>query len=182
MIIPIDKEYCFRETVEALKKGKVLILPTDTIYGFSGIVPETESKILKIKNRSAEKKMIRLLAKPEDIFQYTDQSISDAFFYKWPSALTLIVRSKDGTGTTAFRCPGYQWLREVIEAVGQPIFSSSVNLSGSSNLQTVREIADTFGRKVSFIVDAGELAGAASTVVDLTLDEPMILRRGSVEI
>lgn len=182
MIIAVNKASCFDKTVDALKKGKVLILPTDTIYGFSGIVPDTEAKILKVKNRPSEKKMIQLIAKPADIYRYTDQVIPNAFFDKWPAALTLIVKSKDGSGTTAFRCPGYQWLRDVIEAVGKPLFSSSVNISGAANLSTVSEIACTFERKVSFIVDAGDLPGAASTVVDLTLDEPMILRRGSVAI
>ncbi|MEL3909142.1 MAG: L-threonylcarbamoyladenylate synthase [Treponemataceae bacterium] len=182
MILKIDDPRCFSESVKALKNKKIVILPTDTIYGFSGVVPETKQKILKIKKSVAEKKMIRLIAKPEDIYKFTDQIIPSPFFSLWPAALTLIVLAKNSSSKIAFRCPSNKWLRDLIEAVGVPIFSSSVNLSGSENLKTIPKIAKVFERKVKLIVDAGELTGLASTVVDLTLDQPMILRRGSVEI
>lgn len=182
MILQIDDPRCFSESVKALQSKKIVILPTDTIYGFSGVVPETKHKILKIKKSFAEKKMIRLIAKPEDIYKYTDQIIPSPFFSLWPAALTLIVAGKSSSDKIAFRCPDNKWLRDLIEAVGVPIFSSSVNISGTENLKTIPEIAKLFERKVNHIVDSGELKGLASTVVDLTLDQPMILRRGSVEI
>lgn len=182
MIVSIDDKSCFDLCVAALKKGEVVILPTDTIYGFSGIVPVTEEKIRKIKHCPSEKKMIQLISKPEDVYKYSDQVIPKAFFDLWPARLTLVVRAKNKNDTIAFRCPDNKWLQNLITAVEMPIYSSSTNISGGANLKTISEIANTFEDKVSLIVDAGELNGLASTVVDLSFDEPMILRRGSLAL
>ena len=51
-----------------LKKGEIIIVPTDTVYGFSGIMPFTKEKIVKIKKRGAEKSFISLIEKPQDIY------------------------------------------------------------------------------------------------------------------
>lgn len=182
MLIKIDDADCFTRCVHALQAGKVLILPTDTIYGFSGIVPDTESKILKIKKRPAEKKMIQLIAKPEDVYKYTAQVIPPTFFKLWPAPLSLIVKAKNSDETIAFRCPDKKWLRDLIEAVGTPLYSSSVNISGKKSLTSIAEIYKTFKHTVPIIVNAGDEPAIASTVVDLTLDEPMILRRGSLSL
>lgn len=182
MILKINDSDCFQKCVDALRSEQVVILPTDTIYGFSGIVPSTKDKIMKIKNRPSPKKMIQLIAKPEDVYKYTNQIIPDVFFNLWPAALTLIVRAKTGKDTIGFRCPRFKWLNDLIEAVGTPIFSSSVNISGSENLNNIAKIAEAFEKSVALIIDAGDKTAAPSTVVDLTLDEPMILRRGSLEI
>ena len=145
-------------------------------------MPDAAEKILEIKKRPKDKKMIQLIAKPEDIYKYTDQHIPDTFFKLWPAPLTLIVKSKSHSDTIAFRCPDNKFLRELIEQLAVPIYSSSVNISGSEALNTVKDIAKVFEKKVKLIVDAGEIRALASTVVDLSLDEPMILRRGSLEL
>ena len=101
------------KTVEALKNGDVVIIPTDTVYGFSGIVCKdfaTDVKIKNIKGRDENKPFIQLIASPKDISNYTDDIIPQKLFDCWPGALTIIVNDKNG-GTTAFRCPGDQWQR-----------------------------------------------------------------------
>ena len=116
MIVKKNDDKSIEILVSALQNGEVVIIPTDTVYGFSGIVDEkifTDSKIRKIKGREENKPFIQLISSPDEIFKYTNDSIPQKLLDCWPGALTLIVNDKKG-GTTAFRCPGDNWLREII--------------------------------------------------------------------
>ena len=104
-----------------LKKGEIIIVPTDTVYGFSGIMPFTKEKIVKIKKRGAEKSCISLIEKPQDIYKYTDTPVPEILLNLWPAPLSIIVRDKEGRGTSAFRCPDDVWLRNLIGKTGFPI-------------------------------------------------------------
>lgn len=190
-----------KETVSILKKGGIVIIPTDTVYGFSGIVDlaeaatrfETDSKIRAIKGRSESKPLIQLIAKPEDIRLYTDDEIPAGLLAKWPGALTIIVHIKENTPladtaipesrTVAFRCPGDAWLRDIIEKCGAPIFSTSVNRSGQPVLDTSSAIASEFSSEADLIIDDGDKKGALpSTLVAIENGQVKVLRQGSVQV
>lgn len=171
-----------------LLEGSVVVLPTDTMYGFSGVVPESEVLIRKIKGRDETKPFIQLIAEPEDIYRYTDEVLPDQLLAMWPGALTVIVPLKKRliTGesevtTVAFRCPGDGWLRQIIKAVGKPIYSTSVNRSGQPVLSSVLEIDKEFGGEVKLIVDGGSTENALpSTLVKFEKGKCIILRQGDV--
>lgn len=171
-----------------LLEGSVVVLPTDTVYGFSGVVPESEDVIRKIKGRDETKPFIQLIAEPEDIYRYTDEVLPDQLLALWPGALTVIVPLKKRliTGesevtTVAFRCPGDGWLRQIIKAVGKPIYSTSVNRSGQPVLSSVLEIDKEFGGEVKLIVDGGSTENALpSTLVKFEKGKCIILRQGNV--
>lgn len=171
-----------------LLEGSVVVLPTDTVYGFSGVVPESEVLIRKIKGRDKTKPFIQLIAEPEDIYRYTDEVLPDQLLAMWPGALTVIVPLKKRliTGesevtTVAFRCPGDGWLRQIIKAVGKPIYSTSVNRSGQPVLSSVLEIDKEFGGEVKLIVDGGSTENALpSTLVKFEKGKCIILRQGDV--
>lgn len=177
-------------TAETLISGGICILPTDTVYGFSGIVDErhTDAKIRNIKGRSETKPLIQLIAKPQDIFNYTSDKIPDRLLQKWPGALTIIVHTKPESllakeyPTIAFRCPGDEWLRKIIEKCHKPVFSTSVNLSGQPVLETEESIDQTFAQSVDLIVHDGDKKGALpSTLVSIDENDAIkILRQGSV--
>ena len=169
-------------TAQILKKGGVVIIPTDTVYGFSGIVPSSDSRIRTIKGRSETKPFIQLIAKPEDLALYTIDVIPAQLLSKWPGALTIIVNNKEG-GTTAFRCPGDAWLRKVIELCGAPIYSTSVNRSGEPVLDTQDAIIKEFSNEVDLIVSDGDKKGAKpSTLVSILDGAVKILRQGDVKL
>lgn len=183
-------------TAEVLKAGGVVIIPTDTVYGFSGIVqtqgvPElvegpphqdTQNRIRTIKGRAETKPMIQLIACPQDLAEYTGDDVPQSLLQKWPGALTIIVNDKRG-GTTAFRCPGDEWLRKVIAACGSPIYSTSVNRSGQPVLDEQDAIIKEFGSEVDLIVTDGDKKGAKpSTIVSITDGEIKILRQGDVQL
>lgn len=201
MILKKSDPASIEQTVKTLRKGGIVIIPTDTVYGFSGIVDlkasdshnETDAKIRTIKGRAETKPLIQLLAKPEDLRLYTDDIIPDALLSKWPGALTIIVHIKKDSPlaataipesrTVAFRCPGDVWLRKIIEKCGAPIFSTSVNRSGQPVLDTSTNICSEFENEVDLIIDDGDKKGALpSTLVAIENGRVKVLRQGSVEI
>lgn len=176
-----------------LKRGKIVVLPTDTVYGFSGIVDgrhysyHTDAKIREIKGRGEEKPFIQLLARPEDLKKYTRDIVPDEILAKWPGALTIIVHTYQKGGavtTTAFRCPDDEWLRSVISLCGAPIYSTSLNHSGEAILDNVNDIKNEFGSEVALIIDDGSKKGnVPSTIVRIEEDGSVtMVREGAVKL
>lgn len=166
----------------------VVIIPTDTVYGFSGIVPDTEACIRKIKGRGDDKPFIRLISCPGDISFYSDDVLPAGLLDFWPGALTVIVQLKPEHAcfageTAAFRCPGDEWLRTVISICGRPVYSTSVNRSGSPLLRSIKDMEKEFSSEVSLIVDAGndlDDSTQPSTIVALENGLCRIVRQGAV--
>ena len=167
-----------------LKNEKVIILPTDTVYGFSGIIEKTDSEIRKIKGRAETKPFIVLIAFPGDINEITDDEIPENLLNLWPGPLTIIVSDKKKPeNTVAVRCPGDEWLRKIIEECGSPIYSTSVNRSGSPVLSKVKDIVEEFETDVSLIVDGGDsMSSVPSTIVKLTDDGYEVVRDGVIKL
>ena len=201
MILKKSDPSSIEKTAAVLRKGGIVIIPTDTVYGFSGIVDlkaastnfETDTKIRAIKGRAESKPLIQLIAKPEDIRLYTDDEIPAELLSKWPGALTIIVHIKENsplaataipqTRTVAFRCPGDAWLREIIARCEAPIFSTSVNRSGQPVLDTTAAITKEFSSEAGLIIDDGDKKGALpSTLVTIENGQVRVLRQGSVKI
>ena len=201
MILKKTDPSSIEKTAATLREGDIVIIPTDTVYGFSGIVDlktaahhfETDAQIRSIKGRAETKPLIQLVARPEDLRLYTDDEIPDSLLSKWPGALTIIVHIKKDSplaataipesGTVAFRCPGDAWLREIISLCGAPIFSTSVNRSGQPVLDTTVAISSEFGSEAALIIDDGDKKGALpSTLVTLENGQIKVLRQGSVII
>ena len=188
---------CDEESVsiaaDYLKRGKIVVIPTDTVYGFSAIVDgrhysyHTDQKIRQIKGRGEEKPFIQLLSSPADLKKYTRDLVPDEILAKWPGPLTIIVHTflKGGDiTTTAFRCPNDEWLRKVIAQCGAPIYSTSLNRSGSPVLDNVQDIKREFGAEVDLIIDDGSKRGnVPSTIVAIEMDGAVTLvRQGAVKI
>lgn len=202
MLIQKSDPTSIDQTTATLRRGGIVIIPTDTVYGFSGIVDlaagstpplETDAKIRAIKGRSETKPLIQLIAKPEDILLYTNDKLPDSLLSKWPGALTIIVHIKDGaplapssipeSRTVAFRCPGDEWLRKIIANCGAPIFSTSVNRSGQPVLDTSSAISAEFEKEVDLIIDDGDKKGALpSTLVTLEDGKVKVLRQGTIYV
>lgn len=177
-----------------LKRGKICVLPTDTVYGFSGIAEnslqakfDTDVKIRKIKGRKEKKPFIQLVSSPDEILKYSDVKIPEHLALKWPGALTVIVPLKypfsEKNATAAFRCPGDLWLRNVIAECGFPVYSTSVNRSGCPVLDSPLGIEKEFGAEVDLIIDDGDKKGLLpSTIVLLENGGWKVLRQGSVTV
>ena len=176
-----------------IRRGKIVVLPTDTVYGFSGIVDgrhysyHTDKKIMEIKGREENKHFIQLLARPEDLKKYTRDVVPEEILSYWPGPLTIIVHTfaEDGNfETTAFRCPGDEWLRKVISICGAPIYSTSVNHSGSPVRDSIQQIKSECGKEVELIVDDGDKKGGVPSTI-VAIDESgkvNVLRQGQIHL
>ena len=182
--------------LDCMKSGGVAVLPTDTVYGFSAAADlkkqpflGTDERIRKIKGRGEDKPFIHLIAKPQDIFLYTDDPIPESLLAKWPGPLTIIVKLKEDSPletklkTVAFRCPGDQWLRKLIEETGRPLYSTSVNRSGFPVLDSADAIRSEFGGEIDLFVCDGDKKGAVpSTIVKVENGKIVVVRQGAVSI
>ncbi len=168
-----------------IKQGKVVIIPTDTIYGFSARVPDGGNDIKAIKGRDENKPFIELIALSQDYKKYTDQEIPKELLALWPGSLTIIIGKKKelGGGTVALRCPDDDWLRTVIECSDCSIYSTSVNRSGSPALWKIADIIEEFGKDVPLIVaDGDKESGVPSTIVDVSDGRIRLVRAGAVNL
>lgn len=188
MIIKKTDADSIKITAECLKNKKIVIVPTDTVYGFSGIVPETESKIRQIKGRAETKPFIQLIAEPSDVYKYTDCVIPKRIYNLWPDSITVIVEVKpefriNGQSTVAFRCPKDEWLRKVIKEAEFPLFSTSVNKSGCPILDKESEIEQIFGIEADLIVlDGDKINSVPSTIVKIDGETVTVIRQGTVKV
>jgi L-threonylcarbamoyladenylate synthase len=181
MIIRKDDPDSALKAAHFLLERKVIIIPTDTIYGFSGVAPDTKQQIVAIKGRDEGKPFIELISAPENLTGRTTDTINPDLLALWPGAITIIVNTT--TGTTAFRCPGDPWLREVLRLAGCSVYSTSVNRSGEKPLIAIEDICREFGNEVDLVIDGGNSSESkASTIVDATHDEYRIVRQGSVSV
>ena len=181
MIVKKEEKKCIAIASSFILKNEVVIIPTDTIYGFSGL-PTTESILLNIKKRDESKKLIYLIEKEETALKYIDVSFYtkrelDFFLSHWPNPLTIIYKTKNET--IALRCPKDNWLSSLLSSVGSPIFSTSVNISGNTSMQKIMDIKNTFQKDIPLIVDGGNMNGTSSTIIDVSKRPFRILRNGS---
>lgn len=170
---------CMDRASQYLAAGELVILPTDTIYGISGIAPASASKIYQCKGRDEGKPFLKLIPSPDHYKLYSRDTINPGILSLWPGPFTFILHDLTG-GTVSLRCPKDQWLRKVVENTGAPLYSTSVNFSGEPSIQDIGEIISNFESRVALIIDKGNCKNPApSTIVDLTGEKPVVLRQGA---
>ena len=191
------KKYTMEETGAAagmLRKGGLVAVPTETVYGVAASAEDGVAvrMIYDLKNRDYEKPVSVLVTGMEMAEKYC-QNIPDAAYRLaekyWPGPLTMILEDRElvpamvtaGTGTLGVRCPDHPLTLAVIEQAGVPLAAPSANPSGEEPARTAQQVLDYFDGKIEGVVDGGPCAvGVASTVLDLTEEEPKILREGGI--
>lgn len=182
------------EAVEAIRAGKVVGLPTDTVYGL-GVDPMNQnavSRLFELKGRPEHKPVGLLVAgleQAEAVGEITGPA-ADLAAEHWPGALTLIVRPKvimaDWVGdqqrrTVGLRVPAHPLALELLERTG-PLSVTSANRSGEAEVSNDVQARELFGDEVPVYLAGTSPGGEASTVVDATDGELTLLRRGPIEI
>lgn len=184
-----------RALVPILQAGGVILLPTDTIYGFSARFDRDDARlrILEIKGHGRPPAMVSLVSGLEMAFRYAEPpqgAGQDLLRTHWPGPLTAVLRARPhvspefcGPGDTlAFRWPASPFLQSLLGAVGVPLLSTSANRTGEPTPIRFEDLQRAFGEELDGLVDAGELSGAASTIVDLTGPDPLVLRSGAIPL
>ncbi len=178
----------------AVRAGEVVGIPTDTVYGI-GADPLNETAIARLfdlKGRPEYKPIGLLVASVE---QATDIGEIEGFAADlasrhWPGALTLVVTPKvilaEWVGdaqrfTVGLRVPDHPVAIELLGVVG-PLAVTSANVSGGTEAMSDTEARAVFGSRIPVYLEGTAPGGEASTVVDATGVEPVVLRQGPVVI
>jgi len=181
-----------RALVPILQGGGVVLLPTDTIYGFSARFDRQSARrrIREIKGSDRSTSMVSLVSGLEMAFRYAEPphgACQELLHKYWPGPLTAVLRARAhvptelcGPGDTlAFRWPMSPFLQALLGSLGVPLVSSSANRTGEPTPSSFAALARAFGGDLDAVVDGGTLSGLASSIVDLTGPEPELLRQGS---
>ncbi|WP_165005281.1 MULTISPECIES: L-threonylcarbamoyladenylate synthase [unclassified Enterococcus] len=186
-----------KEAAKALKEGKLVAFPTETVYGLgaNALLPDAVKEVFAVKGRPQDNPLIVHVSSFEQVKAYVDnfhpmtEKIVKNF---WPGPLTLIFKiRKDalpsvvtgGLSTAAFRMPDNKKTLEVIELAGVPLVGPSANTSGKPSPTAAEHVYhDLQGKITGIIEDGATRIGVESTVVDLSdpTAPPMILRPGAV--
>jgi L-threonylcarbamoyladenylate synthase len=185
---------------QIIKNGGVVAFPTDTFYGL-GCDPFNASsveKIYELKNRPSNKAILLLISSLDIldkcvVLDNLNKQQQENFWLLvknfWPGPLTMVLPANDllaknllsSEKTIGIRFPSYQLAQTLAGKVGGAITATSANLSGQANTETALEVNQQFDNKLDFILDGGKSPGGkASTLIDLTLDAPKIIREGAI--
>ncbi|MHB8780767.1 MAG: L-threonylcarbamoyladenylate synthase [Candidatus Geothermincolia bacterium] len=189
-----DPTAAIAETADAIEAGKIVVIPTDTVYGLAAAAfqPCAVAAIYRLKERDPAKPLVVMAACMDDIMR-----IADTCSYlrllrlapAWPGPLTAVaLKAADprleavagGSAGIGLRIPEDAFARRLLRRTG-PLAVTSVNKSGGEPVLEAREIPDTMAAEIAVIVDAGRRgSGVPSTVVDLTTRSPLLLRQGEL--
>ncbi len=175
---------------EALKKGKLIIYPTDTLYGIGADARSEEAVAEVRKAKAREDKPISIVCSGlEMIEKHCEVSGKnrDLMTEMFPGPYTAILPLKEGLAgnlgggkTIGVRVPEYFFLLDLVKACGFPITSTSANISGGKEPCSLEEVAKEVLGKAEIAIDGGKcFHSAPSTVVDLSGDSPKVLRQGA---
>ena len=182
---------------QEIKKGSLIIYPTDTVYGLGAVITNEQSinNVYLAKSRSFSSPLIALLSsvdKVEEVAYVSDKNLlkklAKAF---WPGALTVILKRKEhipsimvsGGDTIGVRIPNLDLAIKIIDLAGGILATTSANISGEATPKSYDELSEAIKSKVDILIDSGECKlGEASTIIDLTSDVPKILRKGAISI
>lgn len=183
-----------KEAGTVLKEGGLVAFPTETVYGLGGdaLNKESSRKIYAAKGRPSDNPLIVHICKWEDIYPIVAEvsqeakRIADAF---WPGPLTMILPKSElvpyettgGLDTVAVRMPSHKVAQKLIEYAGGYVAAPSANTSGKPSPTQARYVAEDMDGKIEMIIDGGEVGiGLESTIIDLTVTPPQILRPGFI--
>lgn len=194
-LIDVDAVDAIAVTVQALRRGELVVIPTDTIYGIAALAadPRAVERLFEAKERLDTKAIAVLVGSGTDALRLVvpeqRAALRTLTAPRWPGPLTVVARRRPGVGfalggdagTIGLRWPAHAFVTAVARAVG-PLATTSANRAGEPTPPTIAPILDVFGDRVGVYVDGGELGGSASTVVDISSGSLQVLRQGPVVV
>lgn len=180
--------------VKILKAGGVIVYPTDTIYGLGCDIFNKKAieKIYLLKKRMLKKPLSIICA---DFKQVRDYTIIQNYAYHLmkktlPGPYTFILKAKykmlkaflAKNKTVGIRIPANKICLAITKKLGNPIISTSLNISGQAVLTNPNQLAKKMLNKIDLIIDSGTLPGTPSSIIDLSGQAPVILREGKGDL
>lgn len=179
---------------EFIRKGGLVAFPTETVYGLGGdaLNPESSRRIYAAKGRPSDNPLIVHISRLEDLAVVAREipkeamQIAEAF---WPGPLTMILQKADivpkettgGLDTVAVRFPSHPAAQRFITYSGGFVAAPSANLSGRPSPTIAKYVIEDMDGRIDAIIDGGEVGiGLESTIIDLTVTPPQVLRPGYI--
>ena len=189
-----EEEESLRQAGRIIRDGGLVAFPTETVYGLGGdgLNREASRKIYAAKGRPSDNPLIIHICRLEDIrpivreFSGAAQRAAEAF---WPGPLTMILPRSElvpsettgGLDTVAVRFPSHPVARKLIEYSGGYVAAPSANRSGRPSPTVARYVIEDMEGRIDMILDGGQgRIGLESTIVDMTVTPPQLLRPGYI--
>ncbi|ARD48781.1 threonylcarbamoyl-AMP synthase [Sporosarcina sp. P37] len=191
----VDNDEIYEQAVDILTSGGIVAFPTETVYGLGAIATDEQAvrRIFEAKGRPSDNPLIVHIGNQSDITKYaTDvpeiaHQLMDAF---WPGPLTLIMEKKPGViadvvtaglSTVAIRMPDHPVALQLLRKLNMPLAAPSANRSGKPSPTEAGHVYHDLIGRVPLILDGGETGiGVESTILDITVTPPVILRPGGI--
>jgi len=180
--------------IEILKSGQVVAYSTETFYGLGADAGNAAAvdRIFDIKGRDQSNPIpliIGCIDMMNKLVLNIPENAARLIEKFWPGPLTLVFIATTavnpvltgGTGKIGIRLSSHPLARRLSEGISGPLTATSANLSGAGECVTAHDVIGALNERIGFVVDGGETPGGkGSTVIDITLDQPKILRHGAV--
>jgi len=194
IIINGTDDKAFKDAAKALRDGKLVAFPTETVYGLGAdaLNPDAVRRIYEAKGRPSDNPLIVHIAEVSSLDELVGEIpeaaalLIDAF---WPGPLTMVFKKSNlvpdiitaGLDTVAVRMPDNPIAQKLIRDAGVPVAAPSANISGRPSPTTCKHVIDDMMGRIEYIIDGGPCqVGVESTVLDVTSEVPVILRPGGI--
>lgn len=188
-------ELVAREVAEDMRNGKIIIFPTETVYGIGADAFNLEAveRIFEIKGRDKSKPLPIMIGSISDIYKVA-RDIPESFFKIaekfMPGPLTVILKKNKklsdlitaNLDSVGVRMPDHNFALPMIKHFGSAIVATSANQSGDPSPMDYKETLSIMDKCDVGINQGGTKEGVPSTIIDLTANEPRILRQGSITL
>jgi len=180
--------------ISILKQGGIVAFPTDTVYGLGAWADHQSAveRVYRVKERPRNIALPLLLADISQIGEVAEPVPPIAWLLArnfLPGALTIVLPKSNsvpdiitaGGITVAVRVPAHPVPIALAQGLGAPIVGTSANVSGKPSALTADEVYSQFGNEIDLVIDGGRCPGGReSTIIDVTGEEPVILREGAI--
>ncbi|MFJ9775757.1 L-threonylcarbamoyladenylate synthase [Kitasatospora sp. NPDC101157] len=189
----VERAEGLREAAAAVRRGELVVLPTDTVYGVGADAfrPEAVARVLAAKGRGRNMPSPVLVGSPDaldDLVEDLPGLARELMAAFWPGGLTVVARHRPSLrwdlgetgGTVAVRMPDHPVALDLLKATG-PLAVSSANLTGKPSPQDCDAAQDMLGETVAVYLDGGRTEAAVpSSIVDVTGEAPVLVRAGAI--
>ncbi len=199
-VISVDpiqpQEVKIRQAADVVKKGGLMIYPTETVYGLGSVYTShhASERIFSLKGRNRSSPLLLLIRNIEDLSTIAEDISKQAMRIAekfWPGPLTLLFKASTeistvitgNSGKIGCRISSCPVVRDLLEIIKEPITSTSANLTGAKTPQSIMDISCELSSQADIVVDAGTTTGdVASTIIDVSAYPFSVVRSGAVDL
>ena len=184
-----------KKIVDEIKKGNLVITPTDTVYGIMADATNIKDieRVYECKQRDEKKPLLLLVGSINMLKKYTKNlnHLEEEIIQKYlPGKLTILLHKNDkvndkitsGTDLVGIRIPNNKELIQIINEIGNPVISTSANISGQNTITNPKEIKKELLKHISYVEDAGIINNEPSSIIKIENEKITIIRKESVAI